>query len=296
MEGLFEEEEEEWGSPISHLIAGGIAGTIEHCGMYPVDTIKTHIQAYGGTTQGIKKISVPMSTTFKNLVEKGGIVRLFRGINAIAIGAAPAHAVHFATYEEFKSLFGKMGMNLHISYFIAGVIATSCSDAVFTPMDSIKQKMQLGARQYSGLFDCIVKNYRNNGIFRGFYSGYTTTLAMNIPYSGLNFTSYEFFKKFYLRGSEEHSNVINTAAGASAGIVSASLTNPLDVARTRLQTQTETQSYVKYRSMTQAMSTIWKEEGMRGMTSGIVPRVIFQSTSAAICWLSYEYIKKILKD
>ena len=40
MEGFFEEEEDDWGSPISHLIAGGIAGTVEHCGMYPVDTLK----------------------------------------------------------------------------------------------------------------------------------------------------------------------------------------------------------------------------------------------------------------
>ena len=189
-----------------------------------------------------------------------------------------------------------MDVNPHLSYFISGVIATSCSEAVFTPMDSIKQKMQLGARQYSGLADCIVKNYRNNGIFRGFYSGYTTTLVMNVPYSGIYFTSYEFFKKLYLQGSEEHSNIINCAAGASAGVVSAAFTNPLDVARTRLQTQTETQTFLKYQNMRQAMSLIWKEEGMRGMTSGILARMIFHSTSAAICWLTYEYIKKVLKD
>lgn len=39
-EFFFEEEEEDWGSPLDHLIAGAAAGTIEHCGMYPLDTIK----------------------------------------------------------------------------------------------------------------------------------------------------------------------------------------------------------------------------------------------------------------
>jgi hypothetical protein len=39
MEDFFEEEED-WGSPMSHLLAGAIAGTVEHCGMFPLDTIK----------------------------------------------------------------------------------------------------------------------------------------------------------------------------------------------------------------------------------------------------------------
>ena len=40
MEDFFDEEEEDWGSPVTHLIAGAVAGTVEHCGMFPVDTIK----------------------------------------------------------------------------------------------------------------------------------------------------------------------------------------------------------------------------------------------------------------
>lgn len=40
MGGFHGEEEEDWGSPIKHLAAGAIAGTIEHCGMFPLDTIK----------------------------------------------------------------------------------------------------------------------------------------------------------------------------------------------------------------------------------------------------------------
>ena len=43
MEDFFVEEEEDWGSPTSHLLAGAIAGTVEHCGMFPLDTIKVRI-------------------------------------------------------------------------------------------------------------------------------------------------------------------------------------------------------------------------------------------------------------
>jgi hypothetical protein len=34
------DDDEEWGSPVAHMIAGAVAGTAEHCGMFPVDTIK----------------------------------------------------------------------------------------------------------------------------------------------------------------------------------------------------------------------------------------------------------------
>lgn len=32
--------EDEMGLSMAHFIAGALAGTAEHCGMYPVDTIK----------------------------------------------------------------------------------------------------------------------------------------------------------------------------------------------------------------------------------------------------------------
>jgi hypothetical protein len=34
------EIEDEVGTSALHLIAGAVAGTVEHCGMYPIDTIK----------------------------------------------------------------------------------------------------------------------------------------------------------------------------------------------------------------------------------------------------------------
>lgn len=37
---MAEIDDSEVSSSVVHLIAGATAGTIEHCGMYPVDTIK----------------------------------------------------------------------------------------------------------------------------------------------------------------------------------------------------------------------------------------------------------------
>ena len=162
-------------------------------------------------------------------------------------------------------------------------------------MDTVKQKLQLGIRNYDGFFDCCKQTYQQRGIWRGFYAGYTTTLVMNVPYSGCYFTSYEILKKYLLPDNVEHSNLVNCIAGGGAGIFSAALTNPLDVARTRLQTQVDVSGEnIKYRNMHHAVRILWKEEGIRGFTAGILPRMAFHSTTAAICWVTYEYVKKVL--
>ena len=53
-------------------------------------------------------------------------------------------------------------------------------------------------------------------------------------------------------------------------------------------------SPVKYKNALTAGVTIYKEEGMRGFTKGVFPRILAQAPSSAISWASYEMIKKFL--
>jgi len=71
------------------------------------------------------------------------------------------------------------------------------------------------------------------------------------------------------------------------------ITNPFDVAKTRLQTQGDIGT--KYSGMFNTMSTIWKEEGLSGYLRGIKPRIALHSMSAAISWLTYEWMKYFLR-
>jgi len=86
-------------------------------------------------------------------------------------------------------------------------------------------------------------------------------------------------------------------AGGGAGMIAAGFTNPLDVAKTRLQTQGDMSTILEgkqYRGMLRTLKTIWIEEGAQGLTRGIVPRMLFHSCSASILWTTYEYFKYIL--
>jgi len=276
-------------SVVKHLIAGAMAGTAEHCVMFPVDTIKTNMQANGGNSSSIVG-------TMRGITAKGGVKSLFSGISAIASGAAPAHAMHFATYEFAKDKFGGgQGGHQPVATAAAGICATVVSDAIMTPMDNIKQRMQLAVKPYAGMTDCIRTVIRAEGL-AALYASYSTTLTMNVPYNAFYFATYESLRRF-LKGSHDDSSFqvwVHCLAGGGAGAFASALTTPFDVAKTRLQTQGDVLGVKKYNGMWGTLVTISREEGKRGLLSGIKPRVILNSTSAAICWATYEYVKYFL--
>jgi len=232
---------------------------------------------------------------------------LFRGVSAVAAGAAPAHAMHFATYEFCKRLFGGSTTGEHgghhpIATGAAGICATLVSDAILTPMDAVKQRMQLGT--YKGIFECVRGVVSAQG-FRGLYAGYTTTLSMSVPYNAFYFASYESFRRLLKRGTEREFDVVaHFVAGGLAGSFAAAITTPFDVAKTRLQTQTlhtstingeQQTAILKYRGVVNTLQTIWAEEGRAGLLRGLKPRILLHSTSAAICWVTYEWMKHFLQ-
>jgi solute carrier family 25 iron transporter 28/37 len=270
-----------------NFISGAIAGTAEHCGMYPIDTIKTHLQA--------NKNSKIIKTTL-DIWKKEGLRGYFRGITAVFWGAAPAHAVYFSVYELLKNhLINRFMIHEHLAFSIAGVIATLMSDAIFCPTDAIKQRRQLNVKEYSGTFHAAKVIIKNEGI-KALYAGYTTTVIMNIPYGAIYFPMYEYSKKKlnkrFSNNNQEYISFVHTFAGGFAGIIASGITNPLDVAKTKLQTQGDLG--VKYRGLLDAMYKIWLEDGVRGYLRGIGPRMMFNSLSAGICWTTYEYMKYFL--
>ncbi|EGC37698.1 hypothetical protein DICPUDRAFT_76707 [Dictyostelium purpureum] len=301
--------DEEGGNFYVHLFSGAAAGFAEHCGMYPIDTIKTHIQAIKpGMNIGTSSVQIT-----KHIIQQHGVMGLFRGLTAVAAGAAPSHAVHFSIYEVLKFKFiGSDEAHHPVKVGVAGAIATMTSEAVACPMDVVKQRLQLQMANYKGLIDCTKRIWINEGI-RGFYSGYTTTLVMNVPYNIVYFASYESLKKiiYPLFNKDTNTNqksyqlIDNLVAGGGAGMLAAAVTNPFDVVKTRLQTQadivatattaSEAAKHQKYGGMVDALKVIWREEGMSGYLRGMKPRMVFHSMSSAIVWSVYEYCKFLLQ-
>ena len=218
------------------MIAGSIAGMVEHMAMYPVDTVKTHMQAMGSCP--IKSVGVRQA--LRSILRSEGPAGLYRGIGAMGLGAGPAHAVYFSVYEVCKKYFSTGNPNNSAAHAVSGVCATVASDAVFTPMDMVKQRLQLSNSPYRGVWDCVKRVLKEEG-FRAFYASYRTTVVMNAPFTAVHFSTYEAAKKGLMEISPENASderlAVHATAGAAAGALAAVVTTPLDVVKTQLQCQ-----------------------------------------------------------
>ena len=148
----------------------------------------------------------------------------------------------------------------------------------------IKQRMQVHGSTYRTVSEAARTVYRNEGL-RAFYLSYPTTLVMTVPFTAVQFSTYEFFKKIF-NPTEAYSPMTHVLAGGIAGGVGGAVTTPLDVAKTLLQTRgSSTDKEIRAaRGMGDAFRIIWSRYGIKGFARGLTPRVLTFMPSNALSW------------
>ncbi|OQO01596.1 hypothetical protein B0A48_12632 [Cryoendolithus antarcticus] len=294
---ILEEEEYDYeGLPpnfslAANMVAGAFAGIAEHSVMYPIDLLKTRMQVVNPTPAAIY---TGLGNAIATISRVEGYMSLWRGLSSVIVGAGPAHAVYFATYEAVKQAMGGNAAGHHpLAAATSGACATIASDAFMNPFDVIKQRMQLHGSTHRTLASCARTVFRNEGL-RAFYVSYPTTLAMTVPFTALQFTAYESITKVMQRRRRPgYDPLTHCAAGGLAGGVAAAATTPLDVVKTLLQTRgSSTEAEIRHaRGLSSAAGIIWRREGAKGFFRGMKARVVTAAPSTAICWSAYEVAK-----
>ncbi|KAH8367489.1 hypothetical protein KR200_011807 [Drosophila serrata] len=285
-----------------NMTAGGIAGVLEHLVMYPLDSVKTRMQSLSPPTNNLNILS-----TFRNMVTREGLLRPIRGASAVVLGAGPAHSLYFAAYEMTKEVAAKFTSVSNLNYVISGVVATLIHDAISSPTDVIKQRMQMYNSPYTSVVSCVRDIYKREGV-KAFYRAYGTQLVMNLPYQTIHFTTYELFQNkvsanenpyalaarnnastpsLQLNLDRKYNPPVHMAAGAAAGACAAAITTPLDVVKTLLNTQETGLT----RGMIEASRKIYHMAGPLGFFRGMTARVLYSMPATAICWSTYEFFK-----
>jgi len=271
-----------------------MAGLVEHTTLYPIDTVKTRLQAVLLTNAGVQYKS--FTDCFSQIVKHESPKTLFRGWPAVVIAAVPSHGIYFGTYEYSKYRLGVVSDgDVHpFKVAVAGAFAAMAHDAIVTPFDVIKQRMQLKNCPYSNICSCAFETLKYEG-YTSFFRSYPTTVLLNIPTFSTNFVVYEA-SKVMLRNtmleSEEtwfHHLIAGGIAGGIAGMVS----NPLDVLKTSIQTDFSH----GYKSIAGTVKKIMFEnpsQPYRVFFSGATARAAYMIPSAAITWTVYEAMKEYL--
>lgn len=282
------------------MLAGAVAGAMEHMCMYPVDTVKTRMQAAAAANSG-QPVYSGVSSAFSSIVGSEGFGRLYRGIPAVVLVALPSHAMYFASYEFWKAKLGGNGPGHNpTAHAVSGMFATAAHDAIVTPVDVVKQRLQLYGSEYRGISSTVRKIAASEG-WGTFYASYPTTLVMNVPFISAHFVTYEFLKRSVPEalglgssggaGHGSDDSGVHLLAGAGAGAVGGLVSNPFDVIKTRIQTNTVP---ANMRSLLGAFRSIMASEGAAGFATGLSARMLYFTPSAAITWTTYEAVKRLL--
>ncbi|CAA7406084.1 unnamed protein product [Spirodela intermedia] len=182
----------------------------------------------------------------------------------------------------------------------AGVIAAT----FVCPLDVIKTRFQVhglptlspGNVRGSLIIGSLEQIFLKEGL-HGMYRGLSPTVLALLPTWAVYFTAYEQLKSLLSTndGSHQLSLGANMAAASAAGATTTVLTNPLWVVKTRFQTQGMRPGVVPYTGTLAALRRITREEGVRGLYSGLLPALAGIS-HVAIQFPTYEKIKVYLAE
>merc|ERR1712029_1228813 len=185
------------------LLSGAAAGTAVDVSLFPLDTLKTRLQSDHGFWKA------------------GGFRRIYSGIGPAAVGSAPNAALFFVTYEWMKATLpkqlGKANHSLDLSndpriHMAAASMGEVAACLIRVPVEIVKQRRQADHTKTA-----------------------VSIVLREIPFSLIQFPLWEALKRSWSRKQNKSVDPIQSAAcGALAGGVSAGLTCPLDVAKTRI--------------------------------------------------------------
>ncbi|KAJ9223046.1 hypothetical protein DTO280E4_5644 [Paecilomyces variotii] len=189
--------------------------------------------------------------------------------------------------------------------FIGGGVAGAVSRTIVSPLERLKilyQVQSAGREEYKlSVWRALVKMGREEG-WRGFMRGNGTNCIRIIPYSAVQFGSYNFYKKFFEPSpGAELTPIRRLVCGGIAGITSVTFTYPLDIVRTRLSIQSASFAALGKRSgeklpgMFETMVRMYKMEGgFLALYRGIIPTVAGVAPYVGLNFMTYESVREYL--
>lgn len=139
-----------------HLAAGAAAGVISRTCTAPLDRLKVFLQVRGAEFASLRYC-------FKQLLNDGGWLSLWRGNGINVLKIAPETAIKFLAYEHAKrKIRGNSSSDLTIRQrFLAGAFAGVVSQSVIYPMEVLKTRLVLRETAVDrGILHCAKKILR----------------------------------------------------------------------------------------------------------------------------------------
>jgi solute carrier family 25 phosphate transporter 3 len=201
-----------------------------------VDVVKTRIQL------DPVKYSKGMIPAFRQVIGEEGVMALSTGLGPTAVGYFIQGWFKFGGGEFFKINFaGALGEKKAWEYRFpiylgAAACAEFIADVFLCPLEATRIRLVSDPKYASGLVSAMPKILKNDGLIKGFYSGFGPILFKQIPYTMAKFAvqGWAAEKMFTSAGidakiaSDGQKVGVALASGVVAGVAAAIISHPAD--------------------------------------------------------------------
>ncbi|KAK4403835.1 putative S-adenosylmethionine carrier 2, chloroplastic [Sesamum angolense] len=266
-------------SVLKSALAGGISCSLSAALMHPVDTVKTRVQA---STLSFPEILAKLPQL--------GVRGLYLGSIPAILGQFSSHGLRTGIFEASKFVLINAAPTLPEVQVqsVLSFVSTFLGTAMRIPCEVLKQRLQAGL--YDNVGEALVETWRQDGL-RGFFRGTGMTLCREIPFyvagSGLYTESKKAVQRLVGRELKQWETI---AVGAITGGLTAVLTTPFDVIKTRMMTASQGQPV----AISVVALSILQYEGPFGFFKGAVPRFFWVAPLGAMNFAGYELIRKAM--
>jgi hypothetical protein len=278
--------------PLMHLTAGAVSEIANSCIIVPMEVVKTRMQLgenpsqnTGGWIKTDKNYRNTMHA-IASIVKSEGLSALYSGYRACLVSDCVFSALQFAIYEQLKKLARRSEDPLT-------VISTAAAPVAGTFLQVSGLSGASSGKDGSGPWSSSLEEYfwpqKTATAKRQATAKQATEIAHSLP--PLRAGADAGTKNG--GDTRELSTAEILLLGAVAGGTAALITNPLDVVTARLMAQ-RADTIGAFDSMGHCFRELWVNEGVRGLFSGSVPRVLSIAPLVAIQFGVYEAIKEQL--
>ena len=319
------------------FVAGAASGLASRLVTHPMDTIKSRMQVHAATRRTGHRGALLRSGFGRNITttNNNAFFGYYKGFGAVALGSPLASGMYFLGYETTKKTLAKVrgddggettaaAAAAAMDNVLTGIVAQALAGIAYTPVDVIKERMQVSSVlpkhlktnngiDYRNVFDAVKTIAQNEGVKNGLMRGYWAQNFVWWPWSASYFVVYEKGLEIFSRSNNNNNNnnnddddddsvqtVYNVSPHAASAFTAATfatvLTHPLDLCKTRIQTMTAKgmNGGGGGGSLTLKMACVdvVKTEGVLALYRGVWARILSVAPGSAISFYAYESIRK----
>ncbi|KAF7797594.1 hypothetical protein EIP86_008794 [Pleurotus ostreatoroseus] len=267
------------------------------------------------------------------ILKNEGPLAFYKGTLTPLLGIGVCVSIQFGAMEYSKRFFASRNIGDGIGgpngalltgpqLFASGIFAGLANSVVSGPVEHIRIRKHrqilyvtltvnkdciLGLqiqtdknRVFSGPWDAIKKIYAKKGL-AGIYKGQVITLWREASGYGIYFWAYEKLmqREMAKKGiKRDQINPLNAVLyGAAAGYALWAIIYPIDMIKTRIQTDGFTPAEgQKYKSILHCLGTVWRTEGPAAFIRGLTPTLIRSPFANGATFLGFELASRFMNS